>query len=186
MRDLPPTPIGAVSNNQKEFRLQRHIVEQHEKYFPHVLITAFPGRPGDAKDGFMKKLMGVRAGVSDIMIWFSFPYPAWATTWLGKMLKHCGFSFARMHSGVIELKVDARVSSSQNKFLSSIASLGGCEGVARSWQEYYRLLCLWGIKPVCQCTYFEEPDYRDLGEKYRDAFALYAPRPVSEAAVDEV
>lgn len=174
-QDLPPTPIGQLSRNQKEFKLQVHIVKQHEKYFPHVLMTAFPGRPGDAQDGFFKRMMGVRAGVLDIIIWYTFPYPSWATMWLGKMLKHCGFSFARMHNAVIEIKVDARVSSSQNKFMSAIRSMGGYEGVAYSWKDYYKLLCSWGIKPVCQLFYFDEPDYRDLGQKYQDAHLMYKP-----------
>lgn len=161
--------------NQKEFVLQVHIIEKHEQYFPHVLITAFPGRPGDATDGFFKKMMGVRPGVSDIVLWWGFTYPLWATTWLIKMLDHLGFGFCHMHSGVVELKVDARVTSSQNKFLSAIHSLGGHQGVARSWEQYYHLLCSFGIKPVCECTQFHEPDYRDLSEKFQDAHDFFKP-----------
>ncbi len=166
---------GDLTANQKEFKLQVHIIEQHAIYFPHVIITAFPGRPGDAQDGFFKKMMGVRAGVSDIILWWSYPYPSWAKTWLAKMLSYCGFSFSLMHSGVVELKVDARINPAQNKFLSAIHSLKGNQGVVRSWQQYYKLLCSWHIKPAQECRIFNEPDYRGLSEKYKDAFNFFAP-----------
>lgn len=163
------------SSNQKEFKLQVHIVEQHNIYFPHVLITAFPGRPGDATDGFFKKLMGVLPGVTDIILWWGYQYPNWAIKWLAKMLEYCGFSFSQIHSGVVEIKVDARVRTAQNKFMSAISFLRGNNGVVRSWEQYYKLLCSWHIKPVTPCTTFIEPDYRSDEEKKRDAFDFYKP-----------
>lgn len=138
------------TRNQKEFKLQCHIVEKHNQYFPHVIITAFPGRPGDAQDGFFKKMMGVRAGVTDILLW-----------WHWK------------NFGVVEIKADAKVTSAQNKFMSAIKHIGGYEGVAHSWQEYYKLLCTFGIVPVSVCTIFDEPDYRTDNQKKHDAFEFY-------------
>ena len=160
---------------QKEYRLQCHIVERHAEYFPHIIITAFPGRPKDGADGFFKQQMGVRKGVTDILIWWGYNYPAWAIKWLTKMIQYCGFGFSLMHSGVIGLKVDAKVDAAQEKFLSAIHSLGGKEGVVRSWEEYYKLLVWWKIKPSYICTIFDSPDYRSDMEKKRDAFAMYMP-----------
>lgn len=176
MTENPFRGLDGTTVTQKEFRLQLHIIDKHAAYFPHVIITAFPGRPGDAKDGYMKKLMGVRAGVSDIILWWGYQYPNWALQWLAKMLGNCGFAFSRMHSGVVEIKVDARVSTGQNKFLSAIGSLQGNYGVVHSWREYYHLLLSFGIKPRVPCTLFEEPDYRSIDEKRADSFDYFAPR----------
>ncbi len=142
------------TRQQKEFKLQCHIVKKHEIYFPHVLMTAFPGRPGDAQDGFFKKMMGVRAGVTDVLLW-----------WFDKHIQ----------AGVVEIKVDARVSSDQNKFMSAIRHLGGKDGVAHSWEEYYKLLCKFGIKPTSVCTIFDEPCYATEQEKFHAAFEMYRP-----------
>lgn len=167
--------LSPLTPQQKEFKLQVHVVNMHAQYFPHVCMIAFPGRPGDAKDGFFKKKMGVRPGVSDIILWWSHTYPLWAVKWLMQMRDYCGFGFALMHSGVIELKVDAKISSAQNKFLSRINGLGGCHQVCHSWQEYYKTLCKWGIKPVYICTTFAEPDYSTWDEKLAAVHNFFAP-----------
>lgn len=143
----------SLTRSQKEFKLQVHIVEKHNQYFPHVLMTAFPGRPGDARDGFFKKMMGVKPGVSDILIW-----------WRGA-------------SGSIELKVEARVSSGQNKWMSAFSRLGGKTGVVHSWREYYKLLCSWGINPMHECTLFDEPDFSSESEKFQQAADFFRPPP---------
>lgn len=164
-----------------EYFLQTHIIKRHAEFFPHVVITHVPNRPSGQTDqarktdAFFKKEMGVRAGVSDIVLWWGYDYPSWALAFLVKMKKLLGFSFARMHSGVVELKIGTDPSRVQNKFLSSIHALGGRQGVARSWEQYYQLLCSWGIKPVSECRYFDEPIYATKEEKFKANFELYRP-----------
>ncbi len=150
------------TRQQKEFKLQCHIVKKHEIYFPHVVMTAFPGRPGDAQDGFFKKMMGVRPGITDILLWWALP-------------THLPVSTNVIQCGVVEIKVDARVSSSQNKFMSAIRNIGGKDGVAHSWEEYYKLLCKFGINPTQICTIFDEPDYSTEQEKFHAAFEWGRP-----------
>jgi VRR-NUC domain len=158
----PFNSAGEKTRNQKEFALQCHIVKKHEIYFPHVIMTAFPGRPGDAQDGFFKKMMGVRPGVTDILLWWNADAP-WLT------------DIGVLKAAVVEIKVDARVSSSQNKFMSAIRHIGGKDGVAHSWQEYYKLLCSFGIKPMSACITFDEPCYATEQEKFHAAFEMYRP-----------
>ena len=154
MIDNPFHDEQEKTRQQKEFKLQCHIVQKHEIYFPHVLMTAFPGRPGDAKDGFFKKMMGVKPGIPDILLWFR---------------------TNKLHAGAVEIKVDARISSAQNKVISTMHGMGIHTGVARSWQEYYKLLCSFGIKPVYVCTRFDEPDYSTEQQKFAAAFDMYRP-----------
>ena len=175
MIDNPFSSSEEKTRQQKEFKLQCHIVQRHQQYFPHVLITAFPGRPGDATDGFFKKMMGVKAGVTDILLWWDYPYPAWAIGFLKRMLEKVGFCFSRIHVGVVEIKVDAKVTPDQNKFMSTINGMGGKDGVVRSWREYYKLLCFWGIKPISECRIFDEPDFRTEQQKFSDSFEYYRP-----------
>lgn len=142
------------TRQQKEFRLQCHIVKLHQHYFSNVLMTAFPGRPGDAQDGFFKKMMGVKPGIPDILLW-------WDTD--------------KLHAGAVEIKVDARISNDQNKVISTMHGMGIHTGVARSWQEYYKLLCSFGVKPVYVCTRFEEPDYSTEQQRFKKSFDFFAP-----------
>ena len=152
------------TRQQKEFALQCHIVKKHEIYFPHVVMTAFPGRPGDAQDGFFKRMMGVKPGVTDILLW-----------WKDDLREDGKLVWKGCMAGVVEIKVDARVSSAQNKFMSAINHIGGKDGVAHSWQEYYKLLTFWGIEPTSVCTRFEEPDFRSEMQKKHDSFEWFKP-----------
>jgi hypothetical protein len=162
MVENPHNDAQEKTRNQKEFALQCHIVKKHQQYFPHVIMTAFPGRPGDAQDGFFKAMMGVRAGITDILLWWEA-----GAHWL----KDIGC----LKAGVVEIKVDAGVSSAQNKFMSAIRHIGGKDGVVHSWQEYYKLLCFWGIKPTSVCTIFDEPSYETKQQKFAAAFDWAKP-----------
>lgn len=164
-----------LTRNQKEYKLQVHIAKRHVQYFPHVVMTHIPNRPSSSSDGHFKKQMGMRAGVTDIAVWYTFPYPNWAIKWLAKMLDYLGFSFSRMHGGMIELKVDTEISPEQNKFMSAIHSLGGKQGMVRTWRAYYKLLCSWGIKPIEECTDFDEPDYHTFEDEKKAVFDMYKP-----------
>ncbi len=155
-----------MSEGQKEFRLQVFIIKKHFEYFGHVLITHIPNRPANAADGFFKKAMGVRAGVSDIALW-------WMPDFLTSKSKHYGLK--PMQAGMVELKVDTKVSGAQNKWLSAFDSCGGYQGVARSWKEYYKLLCSWGIKPRYPCAIFDEPVYATKEEKFKAVHEMYKP-----------
>lgn len=167
MVDNPFEIKDDLTLNQKEYKLQCHIIKKHQQYFPHVLITHIPNRPANAADGFHKKKMGVRAGVSDIAIW-------WLPEWLnGNSDVHYGLK--PMQAGMIELKVDTKISSAQNKWLSAFSAAGGYISVVHSWEGYYIQLCRWGIKPMSKCEIFEEPNYTTQQEKFSAAFDLYKP-----------
>lgn len=146
------------TRTQKEYRLQVHIAKKHSEYFPNVMMTHVPNKGKGGADGFFKKQMGVKAGVSDIALW-----------WKAQPEKHL------LHAGMVELKVDTGVSPDQNKWMSAFWGIGGYEGVARSWQQYYKLLCSWGIKPKQECAAFDEPDYRSDQQKFHDSFEFYRP-----------
>lgn len=151
------------TRQQKEYRLQCHIVKMHEIYFSHVMMTAFPGRPGDAKDGFFKQQMGVAAGASDIFLY-------WVTDKLDALPKP-----HPLCAGMMEIKVDSGLSGPQNKWLSRFHAYGGYTGVSHSWREYYEGLCNWRIRPKSIPLSFIEPDYRTEQQKYSDSFEMFRP-----------
>lgn len=139
-----------IKYSQLEYRLQVACVEHIEKCFS-VWCTAFPGRPGDAKDGFLKKKMGVKAGVPDLI--FILPGGLW---------------------GAIELKIKGgRLQSSQRKEPHYMAAHGAKIGLCTSVREVHDQLVLWGCKARYDSV--QEPDLRSDGQKKQDAFDMYKP-----------
>ena len=156
MTQNPFRDLGELKAQQKEFKLHLAVVEQLPIWYPQVKFLHIPNRPGDASDGYFKKLMGSAPGASDLLVGWKF----------GSKLGGAGF---------IELKApDGVVSSTQNKFLSGWATIGFHTGIARSCREVYALIERWGVKPASSAI--REPDYRTVNEKRADAFDLYAPR----------
>ncbi len=131
-----------------EFRLQVACVEHIEKCF-NVWVTAFPGRPGDAQDGFFKKKMGVKAGVPDLI--FVLP----------------GGIF-----GAIELKVKGgRLHEAQRKEPCYMAAHGAKTGICTSVRHVHDMLVSWGC--VAKYDSVREPDLRSDAQKKQDSYDFY-------------
>ena len=141
-----------LSPQQREFIYQCCVVEQIPSWFPGLLFTAFPGKGGDAKDGFMKKRMGVKPGWPDIQY-----------TW----------NSGKLECGVTELKVTGgRVSPDQNRRISELDRMGWHTEVCWNTAEsVFKALCSWGLDPKSKSI--KEPDYRTWDEKTKDAFNYY-------------
>ena len=148
----------SIRRTQAEFRLQLAVIKHLESAFPQVMFTAFPGRPGDAQDGWFKKIMGTKAGVADLLLWFRHPqYPK-----------------ERPCSAAIELKAPGGVwASKQNLWGSAFNSIGGKYAVCRSVKQVHDALVKWGINPLHESV--TEPDCRSDTEKMRDSFNFFAP-----------
>lgn len=139
-----------LRRTQQEFRLQLAVVKHLELAFPTLVYTHIPNRPGDAKDGYFKKIMGAKAGAPDFVFW-----------WKGG-------------AGAVELKVPgSHIASAQNKFLSALHSVGVKTAVCRSVAEVHKALKSWGLKPRCETV--REPDIRSDMQKKYDAHEIYAP-----------
>lgn len=148
----PFDPETELRRTQQEFRLQLAVVKHLQSAFPTLIWTHVANRPGDAKDGYMKKLMGSKAGVPDLLFW-----------WRGG-------------AGAIELKApQGRVATAQNKFLSALHSVGVKVAVCRSVAEVHKALKSWGLTPRTESV--QEPDIRSDMQKKHDAFEMYAPEP---------
>lgn len=146
----PFDDAAEIKRTQAEYRLQVAVAKHLDSAFPHLLYTAFPGRPGDAADGFHKKAMGVKSGVPDLLFFWPQVFAA------------------------IELKIESGVvSSQQNKFASSFVKAGGKFAVCRTVRQLHNKLKEWGVAPLHNAV--TEPDYRSDNEKKRDAFAAFAP-----------
>lgn len=135
---------------QEEYHLQIAVVKHLNMAFPGLLWTHCPNRPANAKDGFMKKQMGVRPGVADFLFWYNNAY------------------------GAIELKAAAgRWGNDQNRFASAFVAQGGKFALCKTVREVHDTLIGWGIKTAC--TTVTEPDLRSMKQKQKDVFDMYAP-----------
>ncbi len=145
--------MTVLTPNQKEFKLQCAVVEHLASAFPGLEYTAFPGRPGSARDGFFKRKMGVKPGVPDLIF-----------TW----------NDGHLRAGLIELKADTgRVSNDQNRVMSAWSRLGWSTNVCRTVRQVHETLQSWGITP--KHNGIQEPDYRSWDEQMQQAMDLYAP-----------
>lgn len=145
-----------LRRTQAEFRLQLAVIKHLESAFPQVMFTAFPGRPGDAQDGYFKKIMGTKAGVADLLLYFR--------------LKPNG----RPSSAAIELKAPGGVwDSKQNLWGSAFTSIGGKYAVCRSVQQVHDTLVKWGLLPLHNSIV--EPDLSTDMQKKAKAFDFFQP-----------
>lgn len=149
MTSNPFSDDNELKRNQLEYRLQVAVVKHLQTTFPSLLWTHCPNRPADAQDGFFKKMMGVRPGVSDLLFWYSGGFAA------------------------IELKASkGRWGNDQNRFASSFTAIGGKFKLCKSVQEVHDALVSWGIVPASSAV--TEPDLRSLNQKHSDSFNFYA------------
>lgn len=149
-----------LSPDQREFRLQLAVVKHLDSCFKAKLeYYHIPNRPGDAADGHFKKLMGSKAGASDLVVSWNHG----AVDPSKPFLLECG---------LIELKAPGgTLSSPQNKFLSRYHFLGWKTAVCYSVRQVHDALVSWGIKAAYNQT--TEPDYRSDDEKKRDAIDMF-------------
>lgn len=142
-----------LRRSQQEFKLQLAVVQHLDSAFvPNGLrYTHIPNQSSDAKSGYFKKIMGTKAGAADLII-------GWPMN----------------GAGYIELKAEAgKVSTPQNKFLSSWAAIGWRTAVCRSVRQVHNTLVGWGLKPAHNTI--KEPDIRGEQQKYHDAYDWAKP-----------
>lgn len=133
-----------------ENKIHINIVEQHYLYFPHVILTHPANQGRSPQEGAKLKRMGVRAGVSDLLLW-----------WEGSC-------------GAVEIKAGkGKESPNQGTFGYMLKQLGHHYGVVRSWKEYYHLLLSWGVTPMHTCSIFREANlltWEDKRQLVQDFF----------------
>lgn len=140
-----------LTYNQQEFRLQCCVAKQIPSWYPGLEFTAFPGRPGDAKDGFFKRMMGVKPGWPDLLF-----------TW----------NYGILECGVIELKIETgRLSNDQNRRISSLHRLGWKTATCRTARRVHETICEWGHTP--KHSSIEEPNYNSWEENLKQGWGFY-------------
>lgn len=138
-----------------EDKIQINIVAQHAIYFPHVIITHPANQGRSPQEGAKLKKMGVRAGASDLLLWWDYG------------------------AGGIEIKdEDKKETPNQITFGFLLKRMGHYYGVAHSWEEYYHLLISFGIKPQQECRFFKEANTQTWEDKLAAVHNLYK-RPES-------
>lgn len=121
---------------------------------PGLLFTHhYAGRKG-ASEGYFLQQLGVRPGMGDILNW-------WAKDGI-------------LHSGMLELKVDAQMSAAQHKIKGQCLQLGIKYEMARTPAQVIDVYHKWGLNPLN--TYIKALDHRTDGQKKQAAFDLYAPK----------
>lgn len=151
-----------LSPEQREYRLHVACVEHIDECFPGIVeLMHPPNRPGDAADGFFKKKMGARPGAPDL--WLSW--------------NHGAFDSSRpfmLECALVELKVPPnKLSTAQNKFMSSYARIGWKTKLCYTVKQVHDALVGWGLKPRYNSVV--EPDMRSDSEKFQDALDFYRP-----------
>lgn len=148
-----------AKRSTQEFRLQCAVVEHLRSAFPQVLFTHPAQKAKDAQEGHFNKMLGVRKGVPDLLLW-------WNKENLG---------YPRIMAAAIELKSGAgKQSGYQANFEEIFTRIGGKHAYCRSVQEAHDALISWG----CEAKHgaIREPDLRSQQEKFSDAYDLYDPR----------
>ncbi len=119
---------------------------------PGLLFTHhYAGRKG-AEDGYFLQQLGVRPGIGDILNWWN---------------------DGNLQCGMLELKVDADMSSAQHKIKGTCIQLGIKYTMARTPEQVIGAYRNWGLNPLH--TAIRTPDYRTDDEKHKQIFDMYAP-----------
>lgn len=135
-----------------EDKIHINIVEQHALYFPHVILTHPANQSRSPQEGAKYKRMGVRAGASDLLLWW------------------------QDGAGGVEIKkTGGKETANQATFGFLLKRLGHHYGVCRSWQEYYNLLLSWGITPLKECKIFKEANLLTWEDKLNIVNRMYKP-----------
>jgi hypothetical protein len=140
---------------KEEFKLQVAVVKHLRTAFPQLLFTHPAQKAKDKQEGYFNKMLGVRAGTPDLLLWWE--------------------SVGLCRSGAIELKAkDGVASDRQEVFESMFVAMGGKHAYCTSVKGVHDTLLGWGLKPMHGVAF--EPDLRTDQEKRTDAFNFYAPR----------
>lgn len=140
----------------QEFRLQVAVVEHLRSAFPEVLFTHPSQKAKDKREGMFNKMLGVRAGTPDLLLWYN-------TEWTG-----C------LEAGGIELKSpEGRRTPKQGTFELLFKRVGGKHAYCRSVQEVHDTLVSWGVTPVHSAV--KEPDTMTQQQKFSQAYEAYKP-----------
>lgn len=162
-----------AKRSTQEFKLHVAVVEHLRSAFPSVLFTHPAQKAKDAQEGHFNKLLGVRKGVPDLILWWTtnqhFTYPD----------QHNGqgeFYYEYAGCGAIELKSSkGKQSGYQANFEEIFKQLGGKHAYCRSVQEVHDTLVSWG----CEAKHgvLKEPELRSQQEKFKDSYDFFAFDP---------
>lgn len=120
---------------------------------PGLLFTHhYAGRKG-ASEGYFLQQLGVRPGMGDILNWWS--------------------KDGVLHSGMLELKVDAQMSAAQHKIKGACLQLGIKYEMARTPAQVIAVYHKWGLHPLH--TNIKPLDTRTDADKKQQHFDMYAP-----------
>lgn len=147
--------------NFEEYKVQEAIFDHHKTAFPWVKFVYVPNASKDAKTGYFNKQMGLHPGAYDIHLFWnrdSIDSPP---------------SYLRV--GIFEAKSTiGDLTTSQNKYASSMHELGAYTGYGSKVATYHQALCRWGLKPLHHGI--KEPDLRTKDQKKSDNFNFFAPK----------
>lgn len=151
-----PFTNAPAKRSTAEFRLHVAVVEHLNSCFPSVLFTHPAQKAKDGQEGYFNKLMGVRKGVPDLLLWWE---------WSPNTVTRCG---------AIELKsTTGKPSGWQANFEVIFKALGGKHAYCRSVKEVHDVLVSWGCTPKYSWT--KEPDIRSQQQKFSDSFEMFRP-----------
>lgn len=143
-----------LKRQQIEFRIHCAIVEQFDSAFPDPMLWHTPNRPGDAADGFFKKKMGSRKGISDLGL-----------SWNLNDKLECGW---------YEVKAPSESpTTAQNKWFSAFSHLGWHTGWGSSVAQAFNTFESWGIPRKHRVV--REPDLSTDMQKKAQAFNFFLP-----------
>ncbi len=148
-----PRKRNTMKRKYEENKIQINIVEQHNIYFPHILLTHPANQGRSPQEGAKLKRMGVLAGVSDILLWWN---------------KGCGAVEIKKAKGKEQLN--------QMSFGDKMKRFGHNYAVCKSWEEYYKALVQWGIEPLYPCRVFKEANLTTWDDKVKASLDMYKPR----------
>lgn len=152
-----------IERNNEEFKIQVAIFQHVSgrktgcKAFNAFICTIYQGR--SKKEGFFLKMLGVVAGVADLLV-------LWRA--------NCDCGIPRIGIGFLEVKKPGEIASTpQRKFQGICHWLKINYGIVRSVQEAHDTLIKWGCPANHHST--REPDTRSLAQKKSDAFEMFKP-----------
>lgn len=147
-----------MKRNNEEFKIHVAAVEHIRTAFPQVLFTHPAQKAKDKREGHFNKMLGVKAGVPDLLFYW----------------EHSLFPFSTIGAGAIELKSSiGRRTPKQGTFESIFKRIGGKHAYCKSVREVHDTLVSWGIKPAHNAVV--EPDVRTVDQKYKDSYDFYKP-----------
>lgn len=161
--ELPRSDKPYVERINVEYRIHVAIVDHltgrktGSKAFNAFTCHVFQGR--SAEDGFFLKMLGVIAGVADLLV-----------LWRSKCV--CGVP--KIGIGFLEVKKpEGYASAPQRKFSGICHWLGVNYAIVKSVGQAHEVLVKWGCPENHKA--FAEPDVRTKQQKFKDAFEMYKP-----------